>query len=69
MAKYDEGNDVRLVKRISFNTTHLKPNTLGVVKRVDKKAFGGSQYHVRFRGVNFDIIVPEKHLQILGEGQ
>lgn len=69
VAKYDEGNDVRLTKRISFNTTHLKPNTLGVVKKVDKKAFGGSQYHVRFRGVSFDIIVPEKHLEMLSQGQ
>lgn len=69
VAKYNEGNDVRLTKRISFNTTHLKPNTLGVIKRVDKKAFGGSQYYVRFRGVDFDIIVPEKHLDLLAQGQ
>jgi hypothetical protein len=70
VAKFDEGDDVRLIKKISFNTTHLRPNTRGEIKKiVKKKAFGGSEYAVRFRGVNFDIIVPEKSLDELSQGE
>lgn len=68
MAKYDEGNEVRLTKKISFNTTHIKPNTRGVVKKVNG-GWGKKTYSVRFQGVSFDIIVPENSLAELSQGQ
>ncbi len=55
MAKYDEGDEVRLKKKISFNTTHVRPNTLGVIKKI-KGGWGSKEYHIRWKGVNFDII-------------
>jgi len=70
MAKYDEGDEVRLRKKISFHTTHLRPNTRGTISKIaKKKAFGGSEYAVRFRGVNFDIVVAEKDLVELSDGE
>ena len=70
MAKFDEGDEVRLRKKISFNTTHLKPNTRGEIKRVvKKKAFGKSEYEVKFRGVNFPITVVESYLDELSMGE
>lgn len=69
MAKYDTGDDVRLLKKISFNTTHLRPNTKGEITRVVKKPFGKSEYWVRFRGVSFDILVEEKRLDALSQGE
>jgi hypothetical protein len=69
MAKYSEGDDIRLVKKISFNTTHLRPNTRGEVTKVHRKGLGKTEYSVRFRGVNFDIIVPEKSIVELSYGE
>lgn len=71
MAKYDEGDEVRLIKALSFNTTHLRPNTRGTIKKITKnKRFGGgSEYSVRFRGVSFDIIVPESKIVELSQGE
>jgi hypothetical protein len=69
MAKYSEGAEVRLKRRLSFNTTHLKPNSRGkITKVVKKKAFGNTEYAVSFYNVGFDITVTEKDLDALSPG-
>ncbi len=69
MAKYDEGDDVRLVRKYSFHTTHLKPNTIGTIKKIQKAGFRHKKYTIRWRGVNFDIIMEgDKDFVPLSEG-
>jgi hypothetical protein len=69
VAKYGAGDEIRLKKKISFNTTHIRPNTRGVVKRVaKKKSFGNSEYEVKFNGVSFPITVVEGYLEPLSPG-
>jgi len=68
MAKYDEGDEVRLRKRISFHTTHLRPNTRGTITKIE----GGfkKKYHIRWRGTNFDMImVGDKDFVPLSDGE
>ena len=68
MAKYDVKDEVRLKKSYSFHTTHLRPNTRGKITKIS----GGwkKEYHIRWVGVNFDIIhTGDKDFEPLSGGE
>ncbi len=68
MAKFDEGDEVRLKKQISSGTIHVSPNTKGKITRVTGK-WGSKRYHVRFQGMNFDIQVEGNRIDPLSAGE
>jgi hypothetical protein len=69
MAKYDEGDEVRLVRKYSFHTTHLRPNTRGTIRKI-KGGWGKKEYSIRWRGVNFDIIhTGDRDFEALSQGE
>lgn len=53
MAKYDEGDEIRLTKAIMG--LYIKPNTRGTIKKI--KGGWTKEYHIRFRGMNHDVIL------------
>lgn len=68
MAKFDEGDEVRLLKQITGNSIHVRANSIGEVKRVTG-GWGSKRYHVRFKGMNFDIQVEGNRIEMLGPGE
>ncbi len=56
MAKYDVGDEVRLVRKYSFHTTHIKPNTKGTINDIIKSGFK-RKYSIRWQGLDFDLIM------------
>jgi hypothetical protein len=56
MAKFDEGDEIRLKKNMEFgNGIQIRKNTKGTIKQIKKKAFGKNEYVVRWNGINFDL--------------
>lgn len=67
MAKYDEGDEIRLTKAIMG--LHIRPNTIGTIRKI-KGGWGTKEYHIRFRGTNHDVILKgDKNFTELSAGE
>ena len=67
MAKYDEGDEVRLTKAIMG--LKIRPNTRGVIKKI-KGGWGSKEYHIRFNGFSHDVILKgDKNFTELSQGE
>lgn len=55
MAKFDEGDTVRLTRNMEFGSTQIRKNTKGVIKSIRKKMVGKNEYSIRWKGVAFDV--------------
>ena len=54
MAKYGEGEEVRLKKAIMG--LRIRPNTIGVINKIEG-GWGKKKYHIRWRGAKSDVIM------------
>lgn len=68
MAKYNEGDEVRLTKAIMG--LRVRPNTIGEIKRIKSVGWGKKEYHIRFKGVGHDVIMQgDKNFTELSAGE
>lgn len=69
MAKFDEGDEVRLKKNLDTgNGIQIQKNTKGEIKSIKKKAFGKNEYTIRWQGLNFDMtMIGESNISPSGD--
>lgn len=55
MAKYDEGDIIRIKRPIKVGGHYLKANSKGKIKKIEKKTFGKSKYTIFYSSLGFAI--------------